>query len=57
MIHIADATDAAIRLALTRCWLVAVAARRPPHDAAPASAGAVAGELRWTGRSPCSWGG
>ena len=45
MFPITEATAAAIRLALTRCWLVAVAARRPPHDAAPAEAAAVAGEL------------
>lgn len=46
MIPIAEATDAAIRHALTRHWLAAVAARRPPHDSAPDEAVAVAGELR-----------
>ena len=45
MIHIAEATDQAVRLALARCWLVAVAARRPPHDAASPEAGSVASEL------------
>jgi hypothetical protein len=45
MIHIAEATDAAVKLALQRQWLAALAARRPPHEDAPAEAVAVAGEL------------
>lgn len=45
MIPIAEATDAAVALALQRYHLAALAGRRPPHEDAPAEAVAVAGEL------------
>jgi hypothetical protein len=45
MIPIAEATDAAIRHALTRHWLAGLAAHRPPHEQADADAVRVAGEL------------
>ena len=45
MIHIAEATDEAIRLALTRHWLTALAGRKPPHEYAAPEAVTVAGEL------------
>jgi hypothetical protein len=45
MILIAEATDAAVQLALQRHWLANLAARKVGHEDAPAEAVAVAGEL------------
>lgn len=48
MITIAKASDQAVRLALQRYHLAALAQRRPPHEDAAAAAVAVAGELART---------
>ena len=45
MIHIAEATDAAVKLALQRHWLANLAARKVGHEDAPDEAVTAAGEL------------
>ena len=45
MIHIAEATDEAIRLALLRCWCRQLAGRLPHHEYVTDEAAALAGEL------------
>jgi hypothetical protein len=45
MLTIAEATDAAVALALQRHWLARLAQHRPPHEDAPAEAVAGAGDL------------
>jgi hypothetical protein len=45
VIHIAEATDEAIRLALLRCWCRQLAGRLPHHEYVTDEAAALAGEL------------
>jgi hypothetical protein len=45
MIHISEATDAAVKLALQRHWLANLAARKVGHEDTPDEAVTVAGEL------------
>jgi hypothetical protein len=45
VIHIAEATDEAIRQALLRCWCRQLAGRLPPHEYATDAVAALAAEL------------